>query len=105
MTDCQVCKELPSKYTCPNCEWKTCSLKCVKAHKILIGCTGIKKKTKYVPILNYSAKTMVNDLNYMNVITRGSDLAHRELVKLGKRDNRKRFSYLLSACKDRGLTM
>lgn len=31
--NCEVCSKVESKYTCPKCEVKTCSLKCVKVHK------------------------------------------------------------------------
>ncbi len=33
-TLCEVCGEKPFKYTCPGCNKRTCSLACVKKHKL-----------------------------------------------------------------------
>jgi hypothetical protein len=34
---CQVCKEKASKYTCPGCERKTCSLECVQGMCVFLS--------------------------------------------------------------------
>lgn len=52
---CQLCGKEPSKYTCPSCGKKTCSLPCLKEHKILNGiiiCTGkrIRNSSHYTPL-------------------------------------------------------
>jgi hypothetical protein len=36
---CEVCGSAPSKYCCPGCERRTCSLACSKKHKVG-GCGG-----------------------------------------------------------------
>lgn len=43
MENCHICQKEPSKYTCPSCSMKTCSLPCLKEHKLRDGrvvCTG-----------------------------------------------------------------
>lgn len=37
---CRVCFEKEAEYVCPGCKTRTCSLECVKKHKIDTGCTG-----------------------------------------------------------------
>ncbi len=38
---CQMCKEAVFKYKCPACAIRTCSLPCVKKHKV--DCSGVAK--------------------------------------------------------------
>lgn len=45
--NCEVCNANESKYTCPRCEVKTCSLNCVKIHKTELECSGIRDKTLF----------------------------------------------------------
>ena len=44
---CLICKENLSKYTCPGCQTKTCSLYCIKQHKLSSKCDGKSKKFAY----------------------------------------------------------
>lgn len=34
MPQCEQCNSDISKYTCPKCSFKTCSVKCVQQHKV-----------------------------------------------------------------------
>ena len=47
---CQECKAKPSKYKCPGCSIRSCSLPCVKAHKDRTACTGKRNQTQFVPM-------------------------------------------------------
>lgn len=47
---CEECKANPSKYKCPGCSIRSCSLPCVKAHKLRTGCTGKRNQTNFVPL-------------------------------------------------------
>lgn len=43
MENCHICQKELSKYTCPSCSMKTCSIPCLKEHKLRDGkivCTG-----------------------------------------------------------------
>lgn len=37
---CETCNVTESKYTCPACQMRTCSLPCVREHKKSTGCAG-----------------------------------------------------------------
>ena len=49
-----------SKYRCPRCLMKTCSLPCVKQHKLTYGCSGQRDKTAFVSLVNFT------DLNLLS---------------------------------------
>ena len=49
VASCEVCGDNVSKYRCPQCHLKTCSLTCIKKHKSQSKCTGVRDKTQYVP--------------------------------------------------------
>nr|CAG8589454.1 7634_t:CDS:2 [Entrophospora candida] len=57
---CQLCKLENWKYKCPKCEMKTCSLGCVKEHKVKFGCDGVRKKTIYIDIEKYGYKDLMS---------------------------------------------
>ncbi|CAJ0825383.1 6157_t:CDS:2, partial [Entrophospora sp. SA101] len=59
-TQCQLCKLENWKYKCPKCEMKTCSLGCVKEHKVKFGCDGVRKKTIYIDIEKYGYKDLMS---------------------------------------------
>ena len=61
---CGVCGKNDAKYRCPKCETVSCSLACSKAHKKLKNsCDGIRDKTKFVPIKNFSSMELVSGKN------------------------------------------
>lgn len=80
MEQCSVCLEKDFKYTCPACGTKTCSVECVKRHKLRSECTGQVDPTKFVPKKKLSAdQALVNrDYNYL--------LNFERTVQLGKSD-------------------
>ncbi|GAU44517.1 hypothetical protein TSUD_82230 [Trifolium subterraneum] len=47
LIQCEECKSNPSKYKCPGCSIQSCSLPCVKAHKLRTGCTGKRNQTQF----------------------------------------------------------
>ena len=55
---CEVCAELPSKYTCPGCARRTCSLPCSKRHKAESGCTGKRDRLKYVSLQDFDDRQL-----------------------------------------------
>jgi len=57
---CQVCHEQPSKYCCPGCSCRTCSLPCSKQHKASTGCTGQRDRLAYVPLQAFSDKHLIS---------------------------------------------
>nr|XP_054769939.1 box C/D snoRNA protein 1-like [Lytechinus pictus] len=67
---CEMCKQEPSKYTCPRCLIKTCCLSCVKTHKSQRGCSGVRDKTAYVPIKKFTEDHLLSDYRLLEDIDR-----------------------------------
>jgi hypothetical protein len=57
---CEECKANPSKYKCPGCSVRSCSLPCVKAHKQRAGCTGKRNQTQFVPLSQFDDNLLVS---------------------------------------------
>lgn len=51
---CFICSVNVSKYTCPKCSIKTCSLNCCLRHKKDYDCDGIRDRLSFVPLRNFS---------------------------------------------------
>ena len=57
---CEQCDKGEARYTCPQCEMKTCCLNCVNQHKKERSCFGVRVKTAYIP------KTEFTDLDLLS---------------------------------------
>lgn len=79
---CEVCNHVPAKYTCPKCEVKTCSLRCLNIHKKELNCSGIRDKTRFIPIRDMTSLDFHSDYAFLEECTR--------YVADRKRDTRKR---------------
>lgn len=90
MGRCFLCDQ-PSKYRCPACETMSCSLGCVRQHKILKNCSGQVDVTRIIPRAELlTTRTLDRDYNYLQHIAREVELAtpepaprHRDFVKNG----------------------
>ncbi|CAE6536942.1 unnamed protein product [Rhizoctonia solani] len=79
ISQCALCSEI-SKYTCPRCNTKTCSLVCSKSHKSKDNCSGQRDRAKYVPMNEYNWGALADDYSYLedlgrDVATWGRDLS------------------------------
>lgn len=45
---CSQCNLRPALYKCPACSARTCSLDCVRRHKDVTKCTGVRDRTVFV---------------------------------------------------------
>ncbi|KAK4397530.1 hypothetical protein Sango_1589600 [Sesamum angolense] len=79
---CEECKINPSKYKCPGCSMRTCSLPCVNAHKQRTACTGKRPVTNFVPISQFDDNLILSDYNMLEDVKRIADSAQRMRVKL-----------------------
>jgi hypothetical protein len=74
-----------TKYKCPKCTRKTCSLDCVKLHKELDKCSGIRDKTAYVPRSQYninhlqSGKANSSDYQFLEEVSAELDGLERKI--------------------------
>uniref|UniRef100_A0A7S2R9K0 Box C/D snoRNA protein 1 n=1 Tax=Mucochytrium quahogii TaxID=96639 RepID=A0A7S2R9K0_9STRA len=80
---CAVCDKVEYKYRCPRCSTQTCSLHCVKKHKETTGCSGVRDKTKFVDIKEFSDKTLRSDLRFLEEVEREADSAKRDISSVG----------------------
>jgi len=75
---CEVCLEEVSKYTCPCCKMRTCSLDCVLEHKQKTGCSGQRNKTSFVARTEFNNIHLLNDYRLLEEAARIADNAKRD---------------------------
>ncbi|XP_058760110.1 uncharacterized protein LOC131633415 [Vicia villosa] len=83
LIQCEECKSNPSKYKCPGCSIQSCSLPCVKAHKVRTGCNGKRNQTGFVPISQFDDNILLSDYNLLEDVKRVAEVASRTRTKLG----------------------
>lgn len=57
---CEQCGAAASKYRCPGCSRRSCSLACVNAHKAQHGCSGKRDRTAYVPLKEFGDREVMS---------------------------------------------
>jgi hypothetical protein len=63
--DCHVCHTQVSKYRCPGCDARTCSVECVVTHKSSSGCSGARDKTAFVPLSAFDELKLLEDYAFL----------------------------------------
>ncbi|WVQ85317.1 hypothetical protein IAT38_007482 [Cryptococcus sp. DSM 104549] len=61
---CIICSS-PSKYTCPRCALRTCSLPCSRTHKERDACSGVRDPAKFVPLKEYGQGVWSDDYRWL----------------------------------------
>lgn len=79
---CQECKNKVSKYKCPGCSIRTCSLACVKAHKQRTGCSGNRNVTQFISLSQFNDNILLSDYNLLEEMKRVTESAQRLRGKL-----------------------
>ena len=69
-----------SKYCCPRCEVRTCSLECSKNHKIKLSCNGLADKTQFVKLSEFDNLKLVSDYKFLEQIKESIESSHRHLA-------------------------
>lgn len=57
---------------------ETCSLACVRAHKVKTSCTGQRDKTAYVKLSNFDESNLLNDYRFLEDVSRKTDVSNRD---------------------------
>ncbi|XP_036448272.1 FK506-binding protein 5 [Colossoma macropomum] len=78
LTRCDVCEAEDAKYRCPNCLKFSCSLSCVKQHKHESGCSGVRDKTAFVRLSQFSEINLLNDYRLLEETARVADKPNRD---------------------------
>lgn len=79
---CGQCGE-PSKYCCPKCSARSCSLPCVKRHKKNDDCDGVRDKTSYISLDEFTDLDLLSDYRFLEESARVIDSASRAKPALG----------------------
>ncbi|KAK7603559.1 hypothetical protein V9T40_003558 [Parthenolecanium corni] len=85
--NCEVCDAEVSKYTCPRCEVKTCSLSCVKIHKFELECSGIRDRTAFKSMKKFSNLDLLSDYRFLEDIARTTLKYRKDINKRYTRFN------------------
>ncbi|KPI38199.1 Box C/D snoRNA protein 1 [Cyphellophora attinorum] len=68
---CAICHTGDQKYTCPRCNIHTCSLPCVKLHKVRASCSGIRDPAAYKRRADLAtASSIDSDFNFITSLER-----------------------------------
>src|ERR1700689_5122991 len=78
---CLVCLSRVAVYTCPRCSIRTCSLPCSTTHKTRTGCSGVRDKTKFVPMNRYTYGTMMDDYVFLEDMSRRVSGCGQDIVR------------------------
>uniref|UniRef100_A0A8C5GKW7 Box C/D snoRNA protein 1 n=1 Tax=Gouania willdenowi TaxID=441366 RepID=A0A8C5GKW7_GOUWI len=78
LSKCSVCAADESKYKCPACLTNTCCLLCVKKHKEVSGCSGVRDKTGFVTLSHFDEMALLNDYRFLEDTGRFANSASRD---------------------------
>ncbi|CAK9812859.1 Box C/D snoRNA protein 1 [Anthophora quadrimaculata] len=87
LENCEVCNTDKAKYTCPKCEVRTCSLRCVNIHKKELECDGIRDKTKFVTLQSFTDLDLLSDYRLLEEVGRTVEQLKRDPFKKCTRQN------------------
>ncbi|ODQ81756.1 hypothetical protein BABINDRAFT_159997 [Babjeviella inositovora NRRL Y-12698] len=77
---CSICFVAQFKYKCPACAAKTCSMLCVKRHKLQSECSGQVDPTKYTPKHTLDETHLHRDYNFLLLIGRKIDVGKTDVL-------------------------
>ncbi|XP_072275692.1 box C/D snoRNA protein 1 [Pyxicephalus adspersus] len=78
LESCETCGSEEAKYKCPRCMKYSCSLPCVKKHKVDSACNGVRDKTAFVPLSTFSDIDLLSDYRFLEDAARVSDCSSRD---------------------------
>ena len=67
----------PSKYRCPGCGVRTCSLLCVKKHKVEQQCSGKRDAATFCDIKSFDDRVLMRDYALLESVGRSVDSSER----------------------------
>ena len=64
---CEICTEKQAKYKCPACSRQTCSLECVRRHKVDTSCTGKRPRTEKVAMKDFKDSILIKGMIFLTL--------------------------------------
>ncbi|XP_022094605.1 box C/D snoRNA protein 1-like [Acanthaster planci] len=101
---CEICEQVKTKYTCPRCSVKTCSLHCVKRHKASTNCSGVRDKTAYVSVKDFTDRHLLSDYRFLEDVDRKAYSAITDDTP-GWHPYKKKFNQLRNLCQSRSTSL
>ncbi|XP_059544977.1 box C/D snoRNA protein 1 isoform X1 [Myotis daubentonii] len=80
MSRCETCGTEEAKYRCPRCMRHSCSLPCVKKHKAELTCNGVRDKTAYVSLQQFTEMDLLSDYRFLEDVARTADHISRDAL-------------------------
>ncbi|NWY74028.1 BCD1 protein, partial [Erithacus rubecula] len=77
---CETCSKEEAKYRCPRCMKYSCSLLCVKKHKLALSCNGVRDKTAFVSVNEFTDLNLLSDYRFLEDVGRTADAAARHCI-------------------------
>ncbi|CAN8217522.1 unnamed protein product [Coccothraustes coccothraustes] len=77
---CETCSKEEAKYRCPRCMKYSCSLLCVKKHKLALSCNGVRDKTAFVSVNEFTDLNLLSDYRFLEDVGRTADAAARHCL-------------------------
>jgi hypothetical protein len=81
---CAICHANPQRYKCPRCGIQTCSLPCVKRHKLWSQCSGVRNPAAYRKRNELATPSSIDqDYNFITSVERSLARAEDEAEERG----------------------
>ncbi|XP_051021570.1 box C/D snoRNA protein 1 [Acomys russatus] len=93
MSRCETCGTEEAKYRCPRCMRYSCSLPCVKKHKAELTCNGVRDKTAYVSLQQFTEMNLLSDYRFLEDVARTADQVSRDTFL--KRPKHKKYLFFM----------
>ncbi|XP_075688239.1 box C/D snoRNA protein 1 [Rhinoderma darwinii] len=104
MYSCETCGSEEAKYKCPRCLKYSCSLPCVKKHKVDVACTGVRDKTAFVPLSTFSDLHLLSDYRFLEDAGRVADAALRDAM-LPRQTTNKFLNFMKNRARKQGIDL
>ncbi|XP_069837662.1 box C/D snoRNA protein 1 [Dendropsophus ebraccatus] len=101
---CETCGNEEAKYKCPRCLKFSCSLPCVKKHKVDVTCSGVRDKTAFVPLNTFGDIHLLSDYRFLEDAGRVADAALRDAL-IPRQTTNKFLNYLKNRARRQGIDL
>ncbi|KAM7317832.1 box C/D snoRNA protein 1 isoform X1 [Alexandromys fortis] len=102
MSRCGTCGTEEAKYRCPRCMRYSCSLRCVKKHKAELTCNGVRNRTAYVSLQQFTEMNLLSDYRFLEDVARTADQVSRDTF-LKKPKHKKYLFFMKNRARKQGI--